>query len=138
MIGLPAYFVWEMLQMPAFTATGSWLTRTAICALATLGDGVMLLGLWALGVAIYRESRWFVPARLGRYAGLGIAAVVMQVIVEWVAVDRLGLWSYASAQPRVPLIGTGIVPILQAMIVPPFVFAATAVRERAENEAGRA
>jgi hypothetical protein len=64
---LPAYFAWEMLQAPAFTGMPKgWLQATAVCGVATLGDGVVVLGLFGLGWFMFRDFRWFVPPRVSR------------------------------------------------------------------------
>ena len=61
-VTLPLYFTWEMLQAPAFTGMpAGWLSATAVCAQATLGDAVIVLALFALGACLYRDARWFVP-----------------------------------------------------------------------------
>jgi len=49
-LALPLYFVWEMLQMPFFTGMPpDWVVSTLLCAIATLVDGVIIVGLYALG-----------------------------------------------------------------------------------------
>jgi hypothetical protein len=101
-VALPLYFVWEMLQAPGFTGMPEgWLAATAVCALATLGDGVIVLALLALGAIAFRTARWFAPARIGRYALVALAGVGVQVLVEWVMVYRLGRWE-PGANPFEP------------------------------------
>ena len=57
-IALPAYFVWEMLQAPAFTGMPQgWWAATAVCALAAAGDGVIVLAVFAIGAGLYRDWR---------------------------------------------------------------------------------
>ena len=51
-----------------------------------------------------------------------LIAIVLQVGIEWVAVDRLALWGYQPSHPTLPLIGTGLLPILYAVVIVPFVF----------------
>jgi hypothetical protein len=82
-VTLPLYFAWEMLQAPAFTGMPEeWLAATATCAQATLGDAMIVLALFALGAAVFRDARWFVPARAGRYSVVVLAALVIHVVVE--------------------------------------------------------
>jgi hypothetical protein len=51
-VALPLYFAWEMLQAPLFTGMPEgWLRATAICALATLGDGVLVGALALTGAS---------------------------------------------------------------------------------------
>ncbi|MGH7373118.1 MAG: hypothetical protein ACREJY_02715, partial [Candidatus Rokuibacteriota bacterium] len=59
-ITLPLYFLWEMLQAPAFTGMPpGWLEATVVCGVATLGDGVIVLGLFGFGWLMFRDFRWF-------------------------------------------------------------------------------
>src|SRR5713101_8546476 len=53
-VALLPYFAWEMLQAPAFTGMPrDWPAATLACAMATLGDMVILILLYALGVGIF-------------------------------------------------------------------------------------
>ena len=129
-IALPAYFVWEMLQAPAFTGMPpSWWAATAVCALAAAGDGVIVLAVFGIGAGLYRDWRWFAPPRPGRFAVVVLTGVIVHVAIEWVMVHRLGRWGYQPWHPIVPLLGIGIVPLLQPLGVLPFVFWALARTE---------
>jgi len=120
---LPAYFAWEMLQAPAFTGMPEgWLQATAVCAVATLGDGVIVLGLFGLGWLVFRDFRWFVPPRVGRLATIVMAGIGVQVGMEWIMVYGLGRWGYAEQHPMVSFLGVGLLPILQAAVLLPVIF----------------
>lgn len=119
-VALPLYFGWEMLQAPAFTGMpAGWLAATAVCALAAAGDGVIVLVVFAVGALAFRDARWFVPPRSGRYATVVLLGVAIQVAVEWVMVHRLGRWGYQPSQPLVPLVEIGILPFLQPLVLLP-------------------
>lgn len=122
-VATPAYFAWEMLQTPAFTGVpSSRVVATVFCALATAGDVVLVAGLFAAGVWLFGDRRWFAPPRLRRYAVIILLGVMIQVVVEAVAVDALGLWGYREWQPRLPLVGTGLVAVLQPVVLLPLTF----------------
>lgn len=107
-IALPIYFVWEMAQAPAFTGMPkAWWAATAMCALATLGDGVIVLALWGIGAMFLRDARWFVTPKWRRYALVVLVGVGLQVTVEWFMVYRLHRWAYGPAQPVVRVLGVG-------------------------------
>ena len=58
LVTLPVYFAWEMLQMPAFRGVpDSWLAVTGVCALAAIGDAVVVLALFTLAVLTFRDPR---------------------------------------------------------------------------------
>ncbi|MGH7342793.1 MAG: hypothetical protein ACREKH_20100 [Candidatus Rokuibacteriota bacterium] len=123
LVTLPVYFAWEMLQMPAFGGLPEgWLVATGVCALATIGDAVVVLLLFALAVLTFRDPRWFAPPRISRYAAIVTAGLMLQIMIEWVAVYRLGWWSYRDVQPIVPGLGVGVLPLLQPIALLPLTF----------------
>lgn len=122
------HFVWEMWQVPFFAdmpSTAHW-SGVAICTRATLGDSVMAVAaLWA-GGAPRRNRRWLLTPRwreVGLYLGTGL---VLTVAFEWLATGPLERWAYGPDMPRVPWIGTGMLPLLQWLVVPPIALWITA------------
>lgn len=139
LVALPLYFGWEMLQAPAFTGMPhEWLAATGVCALATLGDAVIVLVLFGVGAVTFRETQWFLPPRPGRYAVVVGVGVVVQVGVEWAMVHGFGRWGYASVQPVIPWLEVGVVPVLQPVVLLPLVFAAAAFWEERIRRRGAA
>lgn len=119
LITAPLSFGWEMLQTPGFTGMPQgWAAGTAVCALAALGDTVILLGLFGLGWLVFRNARWFVPPRLGPYALVALASLTVQVPLEWLMVHRFSRWGYSALQPVLPVLDVGLFPVLQAVVVP--------------------
>ena len=128
--------MWEMLQAPAFTGMpDDWKRATAWCALAALGDGVIVLFLFLLGWVMFRTPRWFVPPRIGRYVTMVVLGVAAQGVIERIAVG-LGLWGYAAGHPTI--FGVGIIAIMQVVLLLPLTFWLLARWERApEGKRGR-
>ena len=50
------------------------------------------------------------------------AGLVLQIMIEWVAVYRLGWWSYRDVQPIVPGLGVETLPLLQPIVLLPLTF----------------
>jgi len=126
-VAVPPYFAWEMLQAPFFTGMPEdWAAATALCALATLGDGALVAVVVLVGARLYRNGRWFVPPSPSRYGVLVLVGAALQIIVEWVMVYGLGRWGYAANQPILPVIRVGIAPVLQPIVLLPLVFWLTA------------
>jgi hypothetical protein len=120
-VSLPLYFAWEMLQMPAFTGTPpGWLVNTLMCALVTLLDAALMLGLYGVGVWVFRDPSWFRPAQFGRYLVVVLLAIAANSGWEWISVRWLGLWGYSAWHPTVASVG--LAAILQAVVMPPLVF----------------
>ncbi len=111
-----------MAQMPLFTGMPrAWYLATLFCAVATIGDVLIVVGLVALGELLFSDKRWFAPTRIGRYAVIALTGTVAHVTIEWVAVEKLELWGYQPWHPRLPLVGTGLIAIVQPLVVIPIV-----------------
>ena len=119
-IALPLNFAWEMLQMPAFTRPPeSLLVATAWCAVATLGDGALVLVVFFIARVLFTDPRWFAPPRLGRYAVAVLIGVVLNVAAEWVLARGAGLWGYAPWHPVVPVVNVGVLAVVQPVVLLP-------------------
>jgi hypothetical protein len=117
-IATPLYFAWEMLQAPAFTGMpDDWIAATLVCAMATVGDAVIVVVLFGLGALLFRDRGWFHPPRLGRYLPVVVAGVTVQIAVEMVMVYRLGRWGYSPLHPLIA--GIGVLPIVQPIVLLP-------------------
>ncbi len=106
-------------DMP-FDNLRSWL----LCFRASLGDGVIILAIWALGFLIFRERYWFAPGpessqggRGARWAVLLAAGAIIAVAIEFHALgtDR---WAYSSLMPLVPHAEVGLSPFVQLLLLP--------------------
>ena len=119
-IALPLNFAWEMLQMPAFTRLpANLLVATAWCAVATLGDGVLVLVVFFIGTALFADRRWFAPPRAGRYASAVFIGVLLSVAAEWLLARGAGLWGYAPWQPVVPVVNVSVLAVVQPVVLLP-------------------
>lgn len=85
---------------------------------ATMGDmAIVLVAYWAASILagtrnwVARPSRRAVAAWLA--TGLAITAAI-----EFYSTEVTGRWTYDASMPRLPLIGTGIAPVLQWVVVP--------------------
>ncbi len=118
-------FVWEIWQAPLFKSMDS-LTHfqaTLHCTQAALGDVVILLiAFWTVAL-ITKSRRWIIHANTRQVIGFILIGVVITVAIEEVAVHLLQRWQYATTMPTLPILGTGIVPILQWLFIPPIIVA---------------
>ena len=114
-------FVWEMWQIPFFaSAPGDphWVGVVA-CTRATFGDAsISVVAFWC--VAALARSRWWIldasPSQVAAFVAVG---VVITIILEALATGPLERWSYAPLMPTLPVLGTGVIPLLQWMLLPP-------------------
>lgn len=114
-------FVWESLQVPFFVnmpAVPHW-QGIRTCAAATLGDAaIALVSFWT--VAIVAHSRaWILQPSSGQVVGFVAVGVLITLVGEWVFTEKIVRWTYADSMPTLPVLGTGLLPLLQWMILPP-------------------
>lgn len=113
-------FVWEMWQMPFYQglSTMDHMDVVRSCTQASIGDGVIsLLAFWS-AAAVVQSRRWFlsltpIPALM--YWTVGI---VITIVMEWLATGSLNRWQYSAAMPQLPILGTGLLPLLQWTLLP--------------------
>ena len=111
---------WEYWQVPFFRGMADqphWLGVKA-CTLATLGDaGIALAAFWATAI-LEKDRSWILrPNRLDIATFLGVG-VVVTIVFEALATGMIQRWAYSDAMPRVPVIGTGLLPLLQWLVIP--------------------
>ena len=122
--------LWEMAQMGLFASTGSWIRDSAECVRASLGDGGMVLGIYAVGALVFRRLDWFRRPGVAGYAVMLTIGVILATVFELAAL-RSGRWAYTSWMPRLPMMaGLGLLPMLQMMILPPIIFKIASALER--------
>ena len=127
-----------MLQMPAFTRLPeSRLVATAWCAVATLGDGALVLVVFFIATALFADRRWFAPPRLGRYAVAILIGVLLNLAGEWLLARGAGLWGYAPWQPVLPVVNVGVLAVVQPVVLLPLCLWLLARWERKLPATGR-
>lgn len=114
-------YPWEMAQ--AFLYAGMP-PRTSLwwhCLVASLGDGALVLTIFAVvGMAVRRRD-WFVRPGTRGYAAMLASGLALAVGIELLAL-RTGRWSYTPSMPLFPWPQVGAVPVLQMLLLPPLIF----------------
>ena len=116
-------YPWEFLQVPFFAGmptAGHW-DAILFCTRATGGDALIALtGYWV--VAFFWGNRyWILQPRLphlGVFIAVGIA---ITIVFEWHATEIAQRWTYADHMPVLPVLGTGVLPLLQWTLLPPLI-----------------
>ncbi len=111
-------FVWEMAQMPLykdmpFEEFSSWV----FCFRASLGDGIIVLVIWLIGYAIFHKPRWFRTPKPARILVLLLSGAAIAITVEIHAIAT-GRWDYSALMPLLPIVGIGLSPFIQLLILP--------------------
>ena len=116
-------FVWEFWQVPFYADMPSsphW-QATKVCSLAAVGDAaIMLVAFWVVA-AVAHIRAWVLEPSATQVVVFTITGIVVTVIAERVATELLHLWAYADRMATLPLLSTGLLPLLQWMILPPLV-----------------
>jgi hypothetical protein len=88
------------------------------CTIATAGDVLIMLLAFYVAAAAAGGRGWFLaPARLAVGVFLGVGLVITAV-AEYIFTESLARWEYSSLMPVLPVIGTGVVPLLQWIVTP--------------------
>ena len=110
---------WEIAQLPLYTiwSSGTWRELVIAVVHCTLGDVLISAACLFLGLLVVgggRLDRWS-----GRIAAVAIPlGVGYTVFSEWLNVAVRKSWAYAPAMPVLPVLGTGLAPLLQWLVVP--------------------
>ena len=116
-------YPWELMQVPLYHGmpeAAHW-DAIKVCTRATFGDGaIMLLAYW--GTALLVRDRWWIArpglAPILTLIGIGLAVTVLLERLAIVSNNPNWGWRYAEAMPMVPVLGIGLTPFLQWLILP--------------------
>lgn len=92
---------------------------TKNCTLATIGDvGITLTAFWTVA-ALARSRQWFRRPRYWQMNLYLFVGLVITIVFEALATGPLNRWQYADSMPTLPILGTGVVPLLMWLLMPP-------------------
>ena len=132
-IGLAAigHFLWEAAQLPLYTPWRTGTPRELAFALLHCTGGDILITTVTLPAAatLARVFRWRAFGWRMVFTAIALSAAYT-VFSEWLNVEIRRSWSYAASMPVLPLLGTGLTPLLQWVIVPALSLAIIGYRYR--------
>lgn len=114
-------FLWEVQQMPFYQVSPelSCFERTRNCTLATVGDvGISLVSFWVVA-AISKSRHWVQQPNWKQISIFTLVGVVITVVFEALATGPLNVWKYAESMVTIPVLGTGLLPLLMWLLIPP-------------------
>lgn len=116
-------YPWELMQVPLFQGmrdAAHW-DAIKVCTFATLGDGViMVLAYWGAALLV-RDRRWVARPRWAPMLTMIAIGVTITVLIERLATESANPnwgWRYAENMPVVPMLGVGLTPVLQWVVLP--------------------
>jgi hypothetical protein len=120
-------YPWELAQAPLYAGMESLRAMWWHCFVASLGDGLLVLSIFAAGWIALGRQRWFVHPGVQGYGVMWTTGLVIGLTIEWIAVYVLGRWMYTVQMPLVPGLAIGLIPVVQMLILPPVIFRLVAV-----------
>lgn len=134
-VGAAAHLLWEVVQLPLYTL---WRTGTrgeqAFAVIHCTGGDVLIAGSSLLMALLFAGHRSWPAVAFYEVAGLTVVIGIGYTIYsEWLNTSVRLSWSYSELMPVVPVIGTGLSPLLQWVVVP--MLALWAARGRAGHPA---
>jgi hypothetical protein len=111
---------WEFAQMPLYTLWQTGTTREiAFAALHCTGGDIVIATLsLVLALALAGSPRWPDEAHV-RVVVLTLACgLAYTAFSEWLNIEIRRSWAYRDIMPVLPVLGTGLSPLAQWIVVP--------------------
>ncbi len=107
-----------MLQVPFFRNTDfSDIRVRIICFEASIGNANIVLLIFLIGRLLFKS--WYWSDRLNAFKSIYLCSIggFIAIHIEMTALDA-NRWSYSEIMPTIPLLGVGIIPVMQLLILP--------------------
>jgi hypothetical protein len=125
-VGVFLNFVWEMAQAPLYQPMGTFWHATVRCAMASLGDELIIILIALLGSLVSRSPDWWVRSQTRSYVAAAAGGLVIAIVVERWGLDT-GRWTYGSRMPVLPGTDLGLSPLTQMTVLVPLTFYAATI-----------
>lgn len=116
----PANLAWEVAHLPLYTLWWeSGLRENAVAVVhCTGGDLLIATASLVLALLCFAERSWPEESFLRVAAAAVAIGVGYTVFSEWLNIEIRGSWAYTDRMPVVPILGTGLSPIAQWLVIP--------------------
>lgn len=114
-------FAWEVIQMPLYKDASYTIEHIAFCALASVADAIMVLLIYFCFVFIYKKPLWVEEFTSTRIFILMLVGAVGAIVAERRHLS-VGTWAYDNSMPLLPVVGVGLSPVLQFMLLPALIY----------------
>lgn len=116
-IGFLANLIWENAQAFMYEGYTDFLSHFLVCFIATIVDALVILLMYLLFAAAYKDIYW-----MKCWNGKNISILLLIGGTLAVGFEKWALvkaeWRYNELMPIVPLLDIGFSPLLQLMILP--------------------
>ena len=117
--------VWEIGQLPFYTLwnDGDWQQIVYAVAHCTAGDTLIAI-ICTMAVLAFTGWHWSMSGRPNVYflVIFIVFGVTYTIFSEWLNTTVRMTWSYSDLMPVLPLLGTGVAPLLQWIAMPTLAF----------------
>jgi uncharacterized membrane protein len=116
-IGFILNLIWEVVQLPLYKGYTSYFDHFGGCFVASIVDAVTVLLIYYLFAWWFGNRMWIKRLNWKKTVLVILLGGAIAVGFEqWAfALDQ---WGYSEKMPVVPLLNTGLSPLLQLMILP--------------------
>ena len=116
--------LWEFAQLPLYTIWYEGSANEILFAVAhCTGGDVLIASMALLGALMLAGEPHWPQARFHAVAALAIfGGLAYTVFSEWLNTEIRGSWAYTEAMPQLPLVGAGVSPLAQWIVVPLIAF----------------
>ncbi|OIO55174.1 hypothetical protein AUJ46_01855 [Candidatus Peregrinibacteria bacterium CG1_02_54_53] len=115
------HLFWENFQAPLYQGFTSFRQHFWICLKATGGDLLFMLVIYTSLALIHRDPLWIsnrpTYAHPATWIIMPLIGALLAIAFELWAVYVANRWQYA-AMPLIPVVGVGLLPVLQMIIIP--------------------
>ena len=115
-----ANLLWEFAHIPLYTIATSGTTNEILFAIIHCTGGDVLIALSSIFLALFivgdqswPTTQWRTVAALTTLFGVGYT-----IFSEWLNVTVRKAWAYSDLMPIIPIVDTGLSPVLQWIIIP--------------------
>jgi hypothetical protein len=123
-VSVGLHLVWEVVQLPLYTIWRTGTTREIGFALVHCTGGDLLIATLSLGGALlfFGNNRWPIERRKQVFLATLTFGLAYTVFSEWLNTAVRQSWAYSDLMPTLPMLGTGVSPLLQWLVVPAMAF----------------
>jgi hypothetical protein len=114
------HFAWEMWQIHFFAnmADAPHAAAVLVCTQATFGDANIALFAYLAAAVSVRSIAWLGTPSAQALVVYLLTGMLITVLLEHLATEVWGRWHYNARMPRLPIVGTGLLPLMQWIVVP--------------------
>ncbi len=121
--------IWENAQAILYQPHGDTFGTFLRCAIASLGDVLMVSMIYLFVSVISKSFLWFEEMNVKKWISLVTLSIIVATGVEWWGISTYR-WTYADMMPMIPFLNIGLIPVLQMALLNPLILLISNVSNR--------